>query len=79
MSRKQRESINSPMKAYRCHLNMSTNRETFDAAKFLQDDETIAAYLDMAREDRNPEMLRLAMDNVYRARDAKLAAKSIQN
>ncbi len=79
MPRKQRESVNNPMKTYRCHMNMSTNRETFDAAKFLQDEETIAAYLNMAREDLNPEMLRLATDNVHRARDVKLVPKLIQN
>ncbi|MCX7222415.1 MAG: hypothetical protein NTW89_05890 [Burkholderiales bacterium] len=79
MPRKQRESVNNPMKTYRCHVNMSTNRETFDAAKFLQDEETIAAYLNMAREDLNPEMLRLATDNVYRAREMKLVPKPLQD
>jgi DNA-binding phage protein len=79
MPRKQRESVNNPMKTYRCHMNMSTNRETFDAAKFLQDEETIAAYLNMAREDLNPEMLRLATDNIYRAREMKLVAKPTQD
>ena len=58
---------------------MSTQHHTFDAAKFLQDEETIAAYLNMAREDLNPEMLRLATDNIYRARGMKLVAKSIQD
>ena len=79
MPRKQRESVNNPMKTYRCHMNMSTNRETFDAAKFLQDEETIAAYLNMAREDLNSEMLRLATDNISRAREMKLVAKPIQD
>ena len=79
MPRKQRESVNNPMKTYRCHVNMSTNRETFDAAKFLQDEETIAAYLNMAREDLNSEMLRLATDNIYRARGMKLVAKPTQD
>lgn len=79
MPRKQRESVNNPMKTYRCHVNMSTNRETFDAAKFLEDEETIAAYLNMAREDLNPEMLRRATDNISRAREMKLVPKPIQD
>lgn len=58
---------------------MSTNRETFDAAKFLEDEETIAAYLNMAREDLNPEMLRRATDNISRAREMKLVPKPIQD
>ncbi len=79
MPRKQRESVNNPMKTYRCHVNMSTNRETFDAAKFLEDEETIAAYLNMAREDLNPEMLHRATDNISRAREMKLVPKPIQD
>ena len=58
---------------------MSTQHHTFDAAKFLQDEETIAAYLNMAREDLNSEMLRLATDNISRAREMKLVAKPIQD
>ena len=58
---------------------MSTQHHTFDAAKFLEDEETIAAYLNMAREDLNPEMLRRATDNISRAREMKLVPKPIQD
>lgn len=58
---------------------MSTQHHTFDAAKFLEDEETIAAYLNMAREDLNLEMLRRATDNISRAREMKLVPKPIQD
>jgi DNA-binding phage protein len=50
---------------------MSTKIKTFDVAEFLQDEETIAEYLNMALADPNPDMLRLATDNIVRALWAK--------
>ena len=47
---------------------MSTTIKTFDVAEFLQDEETMAEYLNMALADPNPDMLRLATDNIVRAR-----------
>ena len=47
---------------------MTTKTKTFDVADFLQDEETIAEYLNMALEDPNPEMLLLAVKNIARAR-----------
>ena len=46
---------------------MSTKIKTFDVAEFLQDEETMAEYLNMALADPNPDMLRLAVNNVARA------------
>ena len=50
---------------------MSTKIKTFDVAEFLQDEETMAEYLNMALADPNPDMLRLATDNIVRALWAK--------
>jgi DNA-binding phage protein len=50
---------------------MSTKIKTFDVAEFLQDEETMAEYLNMALADPNPDMLRLATDNIVRALGAK--------
>ena len=47
---------------------MITKTKTFDVAQFLEDEETIAEYLNMALEDPNPEMLLLAVRNIARAR-----------
>ena len=47
---------------------MTTKTRTFDVADFLQDEETIAEYLNVALEDPNPEMLLLAVKNIARAR-----------
>lgn len=47
---------------------MITKTKTFDVAQFLEDEETIAEYLNMALEDPNPEMLLLAIRNIARAR-----------
>lgn len=47
---------------------MITKTKTFDVAEFLEDDVTIAEYLNMALEDPNPEMLLLAVRNIARAR-----------
>ncbi|MDO9023031.1 addiction module antidote protein [Zwartia sp.] len=47
---------------------MNIKSKTFDVADFLDDQETIAEYLNMALEDPNPEMLLLAVKNIARAR-----------
>ncbi len=47
---------------------MSTTIKTFDVAEFLRDEETMAEYFNMALADANPDMLRLAADNIVRAR-----------
>lgn len=47
---------------------MITKTKTFDVAEFLEDEETIADYLNMALEDPNPEMFLLAVRNIARAR-----------
>lgn len=47
---------------------MITKTKTFDVAEFLEDEETIAEYLNMALEGPNPEMLLLAVRNTARAR-----------
>ena len=47
---------------------MITKTKTFDVAEFLEDEETIAQYLNIALEDPNPEMLLLAVRNIARAR-----------
>jgi len=47
-------------------VNIKT--KTFDVADFLDDQETITEYLNMALEDPNPEMLLLAVKNIARAR-----------
>lgn len=47
---------------------MTIKTKTFDVAEFLEDEETIAEYLNLALEDPNPEMLLLAVKNIARAR-----------
>ena len=54
---------------------MRTNTKKFDVAEFLQDEETIAEYLNMALEDPNPEMLLLAVKNIARAQGMTQLAK----
>jgi probable addiction module antidote protein len=49
-------------------MMMITKTKTFDVAEFLEDEQTIAEYLNMALEDPNPEMLLLAVRNIARAR-----------
>lgn len=49
-------------------MMMITKTKTFDVAEFLEDEETIADYLNMALEDPNPEMFLLAVRNIARAR-----------
>ena len=52
---------------------MTIKTKTFDVADFLNDEETIAEYLNMALEDPNPEMLLLAVKNIARARARGMA------
>ena len=47
---------------------MNIKTKNFDVADFLDDEETIAEYLNMALEDSNPEMLLIAVKNIARAR-----------
>lgn len=47
---------------------MTIKTRTFTAADYLDNDETIAEYLNLALEDSNPEMLLLAIANIARAR-----------
>ena len=47
---------------------MKTKIRTFNAADYLDNEETIAEYLNLALEDQNPEMLLLAIGNIARAR-----------
>ena len=54
---------------------MRTSTKKFDVAEFLQDEETIAEYLNMALEDPNPEMLLLAVKNIARAQGMTQLAK----
>ena len=54
---------------------MTIKTKTFDIAEFLEDEETIAEYLNLALEDPNPEMLLLAVKNIARARGMTQLAK----
>ena len=56
-------------------MTMRTKTKKFDVAEFLQDEETIAEYLNMALEDPNPEMLLLAVKNIARAQGMTQLAK----
>lgn len=47
---------------------MSIKSKTFNAEDYLDNDETIAEYLNLALEDSIPEMLLLAIANIARAR-----------
>ena len=47
---------------------MTIKTRTFTAADYLDNEETIAEYLNLALEDSNPEMLLLAIANIARAR-----------
>lgn len=54
---------------------MKTQLSTFNAADFLDDEETIAEYLTAAAEDENPDVLLSALAEVAKARGmAKVAA-----
>lgn len=48
---------------------------TFDAADYLDDDETIAEYLTAALEDQNPDVFLAAVRDVARARGMTQLAK----
>ena len=47
----------------------------FDAADYLDNEETIAAYLTAALEDENPDMFLVAVKDVARARGMTQLAK----
>lgn len=47
---------------------MSTKAKVFDVADYLEDEQTIAEYLNAALDDPNPEMLLVAVKNIARAR-----------
>lgn len=48
----------------------------FDAADYLDDEETIAAYLTAALEDENPDMFLVAVKDVARARGMTQLART---
>jgi probable addiction module antidote protein len=52
-----------------------TRFTAFDAADYLDSDETIAAYLSAALEDDNPELFLVAVKDVARARGMTQLAK----
>ncbi|MHB0979046.1 MAG: addiction module antidote protein [Thermoleophilia bacterium] len=54
---------------------MTTNFLPFDAADYLNDDETIAEYLTAALEDPNPDVFLVAVRDVARARGIAQVAK----
>lgn len=54
---------------------MITKTKTFDVAEFLEDEQTMAEYLNMALEDPNPEMFLLAVRNIARARGMTQVAR----
>lgn len=54
---------------------MITKTKTFDVAEFLEDEQTMAEYLNMALEDPNPEMFLLAVRNIVRARGMTQVAR----
>ncbi|MET0528783.1 MAG: hypothetical protein ABW003_10665 [Microvirga sp.] len=49
--------------------------KVFDPTAYLDSEEAIAAYLELARETQDPDCLARALDNVRRARE-RLAAKT---
>jgi len=54
---------------------MMTNYAPFDAADYLDDEETIAEYLTAALEDPNPDVFLMAVRDVARARGMTQLAK----
>jgi len=52
-----------------------TNFTPFDAADYLDDEETIAEYLNAALEDENPNMFLVAIKDIARARGMNQLAK----
>ena len=56
---------------------MSLNIEKWDGAEFLTTPERIAAYLDVVLEEGDPEMLKIALGNIARAKGmAEIAKKA---
>ena len=55
---------------------MKTKTAIFDTADYLDNEVTIAEYLNAALDDPNPEMLLLAVKNIARARGMTELAKS---
>jgi probable addiction module antidote protein len=56
---------------------MTIKSRAFTAADYLDNEETIAEYLNLALEDSNPEMLLIAIGNIARARGmAQVAQES---
>lgn len=55
--------------------NSEINFTPFDAADYLDDEETIAEYLTAALEDDNPDMFLVAIKDVARARGMAQLAK----
>ena len=53
-----------------------TKLKKFDAADYLDNEETIAEYLTAALEDENPEMFLAAVNDVAKARGMASIAKS---
>jgi probable addiction module antidote protein len=51
--------------------------KTFDAAHFLDNEETIAEYLNISRENPNPDIFLHALNNVARARGMHNLAKRV--
>ena len=56
---------------------MTIKTQTFNAADYLDNEETIAEYLNLALEDQNPEMLLLAIGNIARARGMAQVAQTL--
>lgn len=55
---------------------MNANRikiSEWDAADHLHDDKDIAAYLEAALDDGDPQLIRAALDDAARARETKAA------
>ena len=55
---------------------MTVTVKTFDAAEFLDNDEVIAAYLQDALEDENPDVFLLAVADVVKARSMTRVAEA---
>ena len=56
-------------------MNMATQIAPFDAADYLDDEQTIAEYLTAALEDPNPDVFLTAVRDVARARGMTQLAK----
>lgn len=57
--------------AYQLQANMNKkeneNVREFDAARYLDNEEIITQYLNAALEDGNPDLLRMALDNIAKS------------